>query len=221
MIRSTPQQGHNSGATSGAKARMDRIIRLLEEVDAIKGDIRDIYAEEKAEGGDKTAMGSAITYIRKRDKDRTGLEDREAMTDVYLSAYDAPSHTHAREGNGSGGERTLPSELTTRSADESVVTNFPAPPPPGDQGGDPGEPSSEAGGEERDGVDAPTQERAAVEAVASSAHSERAADQFEPVAFLRQAKPIRPHCLHPGDSCGGYGSKHCNPCLKAAGEVAA
>lgn len=84
-------------ASSTAKSRMDRILRLQDEIDQIKADIRDIYAEEKADGGDKTAMGAAISYLRKRAKDRSGLEDREAMTDVYLSAYDAPTHTHARE----------------------------------------------------------------------------------------------------------------------------
>ena len=85
-------------ASDTAKSRMERILRLHEEIDAIKSDIRDIYAEEKAEGGDKTAMGAAITYIRKREKDRVALAEREAMVDVYLAAFDAPrAHTHTRE----------------------------------------------------------------------------------------------------------------------------
>lgn len=88
-------------ASNSAKHRMDRIIRLHEEIDQIKKDIRDIYAEEKAEGGDKTAMGEAITKIRKREKDKDGFDERENMVDVYLMAYNAPSgtavatHTHA------------------------------------------------------------------------------------------------------------------------------
>jgi uncharacterized protein (UPF0335 family) len=91
-------------AVSGsAKHRMDRILRLQEEIDQIKSDIRDIYAEEKNDGGDKTAMGLAITKIRKRAKDKTAFDEREVMTDVYLSAYDAPTgtrvatHTYAPE----------------------------------------------------------------------------------------------------------------------------
>ena len=101
------------------------------------------------------------------------------------------------------------------------IEKFPAPPLSAAPGGEPSIPSSDAGREERVGASPPTQEWASEEEGSDQAQSERAADQFEPVAFLRQAKPIRPHCLHPGDSCGGYGSKHCNPCLKAAGEVAA
>lgn len=81
-----------------AKSRMERILLLQEQIDAIKADIRDIYAEEKAAGGDKTAMGAAISYIRKREKDGAALAEREAMADVYVSAYDAPrAHTHTRE----------------------------------------------------------------------------------------------------------------------------
>ncbi|GCA53183.1 hypothetical protein KGO5_05651 [Sinorhizobium sp. KGO-5] len=35
------------------------------------------------------------------------------------------------------------------------------------------------------------------------------------------AKPrsvLRPHCLDPGENCGGYGDKHCHSCLKALRE---
>lgn len=41
-------------------------------------------------------------------------------------------------------------------------------------------------------------------------------------AFLTQPnKPLRPHCLNPGDGCAGYGDKHCHSCLKAMKEEAA
>lgn len=77
---------------------MERILRLQAQIDDIKGDIREIYAEEKADGGDKTAMGAAISYIRKREKDGSALAEREAMVDVYLAAYEGPrAHTHTRE----------------------------------------------------------------------------------------------------------------------------
>lgn len=83
--------------TDLAKSRMERILRLQEDIDDIKRDIRDIYAEEKTAGGDKTAMGAAIAIIRKRAKDATAYQEREALVDVYLAAFDGPSHTHARE----------------------------------------------------------------------------------------------------------------------------
>lgn len=89
-------------AGGDAKARMARILRLHEEIDAIKLDIRDIYAEEKADGGDKTAMGAAVSIIRKREKDAAKFDDQQGMVDVYLTAYlgsgtVVATHTHASE----------------------------------------------------------------------------------------------------------------------------
>lgn len=80
-----------------AKQRMERILHLLTEIDEIKEDIRSIYAEEKADGGDKTAMGAAIAIIRKRAKlGADAIEERDSLVATYLAAHDA-SHTHARE----------------------------------------------------------------------------------------------------------------------------
>lgn len=44
----------------------------------------------------------------------------------------------------------------------------------------------------------------------------------EPSVFERPArepKPLRPNCRNPGETCGGYGSRHCHSCEIA--EVAA
>ncbi len=91
-------------ATPSAKSRMERILRLQEQIDEIKADIRDIYAEEKADGGDKTAMGAAISYIRKRAKDKNAFDKREALAAVYINAFEASgtpvaTHTHAPDVN--------------------------------------------------------------------------------------------------------------------------
>lgn len=81
-----------------AKSRMERILNHLSEIDEIKGVIREIYAEEKADGGDKTAMGSAIAIIRKRDKiGAAAVEERDGLVETYLNAFERASHTHARE----------------------------------------------------------------------------------------------------------------------------
>jgi uncharacterized protein (UPF0335 family) len=80
-----------------AKDCMERILHLLTEIDEIKEVIREVYAEEKADGGDKTAMGAAIAIIRKRAKlGADVVEEREGLVATYLAAHDA-SHTHARE----------------------------------------------------------------------------------------------------------------------------
>jgi len=86
-------------ASISAKSRMERILRLQEQIDEIKLDIRQVYAEEKADGGDKTAMGAAISYIRKRAKDKDAFDEREALAAVYVNAFEASgtalaTHTH-------------------------------------------------------------------------------------------------------------------------------
>ncbi|NBJ13315.1 GapR family DNA-binding domain-containing protein [Microvirga arsenatis] len=74
---------------------MDRILNLKAEEDQIKEDIKSIYAEAKAMGFDKTALGDAIARIRKLQKDPEKLSEREAIRDLYLQAYEEASHAHA------------------------------------------------------------------------------------------------------------------------------
>lgn len=79
------------------KSIMERILRLHEEVDNVKGDIREVYAEARSMGYDKAAMGEAIRIIRKREKDSAAFEERTAIVELYLSTFDQPSHVPARE----------------------------------------------------------------------------------------------------------------------------
>jgi uncharacterized protein (UPF0335 family) len=87
-------------------AFIDRILRMKEEADAIAADIREIYAEAKANGFDKTQLGNVITYLRKKDKDAAKLEEGEAVFDLYLGSYLATKNraprvrAYARAGNG-------------------------------------------------------------------------------------------------------------------------
>jgi uncharacterized protein (UPF0335 family) len=76
---------------------IDRIIRLHEEEEALKQDRREVYAEAKSSGFDKTALGAAVTRIRKNGK-LSDVERVEEERDLMVAAYDgAASHTHARE----------------------------------------------------------------------------------------------------------------------------
>lgn len=80
-------------------AFVDRILRLHDERDGISEDMRSVYAEAKGFGYDKTALGALITHLRKRAKDASGEDEKAALLDVYLSAYERASrtHTHTRE----------------------------------------------------------------------------------------------------------------------------
>lgn len=81
------------GDNSNAQLRsiVDRILRLKEEQDAIGADIRDVYAEAKANGFDKTGLGSLVSYLRRREKNPEKEAERSAIFDLYLSAYEGGS----------------------------------------------------------------------------------------------------------------------------------
>lgn len=194
-------------ASNSAKHRMDRIIRLHEEIDQIKKDIRDIYAEEKAEGGDKTAMGEAITKIRKREKDKTAFDERENMVDVYLMAYSAPSrtHTHAREDRSDSGLNIQTKHEDIRTAPETAE-ELSRPAPLAGSGGDRSIPSPDAGGVKMDAVQR-TPGRSDDMSAHKSAQSGQATTDRKPVSY-------RPNCLHP-ENCASGGTDHCWSCRRA------
>lgn len=85
------------------KAFIDRILRLKEEQDTIGEDIRDVYAEAKSMGFDKTAMGNVVAHLRKvAKKGHDTVAEQGAIFDLYLSAYEgksphAPAPARVRE----------------------------------------------------------------------------------------------------------------------------
>src|SRR5262249_830822 len=65
------------------KAFVERVERLEEEKKAIADDIRDVYAEAKANGFDVKAL-RAIVRLRKQDADER--REQEAILETYLHA---------------------------------------------------------------------------------------------------------------------------------------
>lgn len=82
-------------ADAQLKSFIDRILRLKEEQDSIADDIRDVYAEARGQGFDKTAMGSLVGELRKKAKNEAKFEERNSVLDLYRDAYGRASHTHA------------------------------------------------------------------------------------------------------------------------------
>lgn len=80
---------------------VDRIERLKDEQDALSSDIRDVYAETKSNGFDKTALGKVVAIRRATRKDPAKAEELDAIVRLYLDTLEGrePSHTHthARE----------------------------------------------------------------------------------------------------------------------------
>ncbi len=65
------------------KAIVERIERLEEEKKAIADDIKDVYAEAKANGFDTKILR---TVIRLRKQDKAEREEAETLLDLYLAA---------------------------------------------------------------------------------------------------------------------------------------
>lgn len=73
----------NLVAREQLKSVVERIERLEEEKKAIADDIRDIYAEAKANGFDAKVLREVVK-IRKLDS--TEREEHDAVRDLYLQA---------------------------------------------------------------------------------------------------------------------------------------
>ncbi len=65
------------------KAFVERVERLEEEKKALSDDIRDVYAEAKANGFDTKALR---TVVRMRKQDANERKEQEAILETYLHA---------------------------------------------------------------------------------------------------------------------------------------
>ena len=65
------------------KAFVERVERLEEEKKALADDVRDVYAEAKANGFDVKAMR---TVVRLRKQDVNERKEQEAILEIYLNA---------------------------------------------------------------------------------------------------------------------------------------
>ena len=88
-------------SNSRLKSFIDRVLRLKEEEDTIKADIREVYAEMKGEGFDKTVAGQLVAHLRKVEKKgRDEVDNANAIFDLYLNEYEngtglaTRAHTH-------------------------------------------------------------------------------------------------------------------------------
>ncbi|MGN6534288.1 MAG: DUF2312 domain-containing protein [Mesorhizobium sp.] len=87
------------------RAFIERILRLKEEQDTLACDIREVYAEAKGSGFDKTAMGQLVAHLRKVEKvGVAAVEEGQTVFDLYLDAYRRATGTglatHAHEAAG-------------------------------------------------------------------------------------------------------------------------
>ncbi|MEN3213568.1 DUF2312 domain-containing protein [Methylorubrum populi] len=80
-----PAVDPSSVAADQLKSIIERIERPEEEKAGIAGDIKDVYAEAKANGFDVKVLRKIIA-LRKRDHDE--LSEEEAILELYLQALE-------------------------------------------------------------------------------------------------------------------------------------
>jgi len=76
------------------RALVERIERLEEEKASITGDIKEVYAEAKANGFDTKVLRKVVSL---RKKDASERQEEEAMIEVYLSALGMQGAQEAAE----------------------------------------------------------------------------------------------------------------------------
>ncbi|MDX1581316.1 MAG: DUF2312 domain-containing protein [Alphaproteobacteria bacterium] len=72
-------------AANQLRALIERIERLEEEKKALQDDIREVYAEAKANGFDPKIMRQVV---RIRKMERAERQEQEALLDLYLGALE-------------------------------------------------------------------------------------------------------------------------------------
>ena len=73
----------NSTAQTQLKTILERIERLEEDKAAVMADLKEVYAEAKANGYDAKILR---TVVRLRKQDKTERAEQEALLDLYMHA---------------------------------------------------------------------------------------------------------------------------------------
>lgn len=81
--REAPEQASTRFAKDQLKAFVERIERLEEEKKTISDDIRDVYAESKANGFDVKALRAVI---RLRKQEPTERNEEQLILETYMNA---------------------------------------------------------------------------------------------------------------------------------------
>ncbi|MDW9839257.1 DUF2312 domain-containing protein [Sinorhizobium meliloti] len=203
------------------RAFIDRILRLKEEQDTIGEDIRDIYAEAKSMGFDKTAMGNVVAHLRKvAKKGPDTVAEQGAIFDLYLCAYEgksphAPAPARVRENieqfDPTTGEiieadvsakvvETIATGVQTEVGRAALIAAIDIMIEREEQ-----EIATSAGGES---------EEVAKNAVASASGPD---EKRAPLFAAKPPSTRRPHCLDRA-GCGSYTEEHCARCKAAIQE---
>ena len=242
------------------KSIVQRVERLESEIADLNADKSEIYKEARANGFDVKVIKKVVS---KRKLDEHQREEEDLVFDTYWNAIHGSNlvHAHVRENieefdpisgefvddtKASHGEKTVRPEPAASSVEEIAATIQPEtasdlnrPAPLAVSGGEPGTPSSDAGGEKTEEASQPSSGRSDETSGYKHAESEQATTDQPPaggshvddkaaanpyqagaVSIAPAAFILRPNCLN-RDICAGHGSNHCHRCTVALREAVA
>lgn len=230
----------------------ERWLRLEEEKTALADDLKELFAELKAEGFDSKAL--RVSFRRVRDMNSAEVAEQEALVELYVASLtrdardaresvdpltgeildtesrpaDAPDATEAGEPSGDKARRQLEPLSVPSAAQEGGGPTIARMSSSGrtEPSADGHTVSTQEAGVEGEGQAGAESSVAAGNASQALLPSDRAENKPDAPAVIAGVpisssrfvddKPLRPHCLHPGPSCGGYGRNHCGICQRAA-----
>lgn len=182
-------------AAGQLRAFVDRILRLKEEQDTIGDDVKEVYAELKGCGFDRTAVGALVTELRKKAK--TGIqefEERNSILDLYRLAYEdggKKPQAHARARTREIIEEFPPHDTETG---EIIEQNSSAPISSPEQTDQPGtEPPPSVSGANSEIPDYATSGAADGQPSKPSSEAARAKNDGPQKAVIGQEGPVRGH----------------------------
>lgn len=209
----------DSTAPEEIKSFFERWVRLEEAKKEISEDLKELFKESSSRGYGSKELRTAFRRKIKEDEANPADAEFEAVVDIYLDALNAPKDSmrdarmRARENiekfDAETGEIVDDAEqasvgihsaaftpMAALGTEESAATNSPETVIEGPKVLD---------GRSGDGP----------ESRHHTVVSEDEAGQNLTSDIIQAKKPLRPHCMHPGEeTCGGYGDRHCGECLR-------
>ena len=77
------EAGHNSVSAEQLRSVVERIQHLNDEADAVKNDIKEVYAEAKGNGFDVKTIRKIVQLLK---KDKAKLQEERSILELYASA---------------------------------------------------------------------------------------------------------------------------------------
>lgn len=216
------------------KSIIERVQRLQEEKRTIEDDIKEVYAEARANGYDVKVLRAVVKHL---GKDQEEVAEFDAIFDLYLQSYlqagRAASRTHvARDASARTQEAAANQSPSEGEIGSAVRAGAPVSTIATPESLSAAQSEAAAASNPEEGADACAAGDGAVISAQSAQFVTPAGEgegrpgdvpsepdpspAAETATFkLPAAKPLRPNCLKP-DQCAGYGSVTCFTCREAA-----